>query len=296
MNESLVIHIGLHKTGTTYLQNVVFPRVLGEPRYVRGREVYAALRDLDIRAGVVNVLSHERLSGSCNPGLARGNFEEGLSLIARVQSHGYVPKIVLVIRRHEDWLRSAFMQEIKKRRRVSGIRISDSGALDRYARSFDEDILSWSRYAELLSSRYELLLLDYDDLRVRRRDFVRAILGFSGVKEGALSDRVLEDERAGARVNLTPDTYATLFASRLYHRSFLFRFLRRVLTDAAGNSRLSRDRTIRFVHERFPKSERLPYLEIQDPALKERLQADWRQTWEFAEAENRILTIDKFSA
>ena len=106
----IVIHVGLHKTGTSFLQAEIFPKIknvnyIGMLRY--GSKIYE---------DKLNIISDEELS--VNPHLppCHGNyFDSGQrNVIAeRLQSIFPNAKIILGIRNKDTWLRSVYSQYVK---------------------------------------------------------------------------------------------------------------------------------------------------------------------------------------
>jgi len=114
----LFIHIGLHKTGTSYLQSVVFPE-LPDVHLVRGLR---PLREEFGRepAGAKILISSEVLSGRPWPALRDrtssptsfySNFERSLRMIAQMHPHA---RILVGFREQSAWLSSLYRQYLQE--------------------------------------------------------------------------------------------------------------------------------------------------------------------------------------
>lgn len=127
---SAVIHIGLHKTGTRFLQRAVL-RQLDSTRFaVNPEPLYTRLRDAArhpgdaaradaARAAAADtwgdlggrtlVISDPSLSGDMYS--SHAGYQENLGLVAELFP---AARIVYFVRRHTDWLQSAYRQSLKK--------------------------------------------------------------------------------------------------------------------------------------------------------------------------------------
>lgn len=100
----IAFHIGLHKTGTTFMQNSVFPAWPGI-RYLRFRNLEYFLR---LEAHSTYLVSCEGLSGSTFASKA-----ERLEAIRRLSEMFPQAKIVISFRRHGDYLASLYSQYLR---------------------------------------------------------------------------------------------------------------------------------------------------------------------------------------
>ena len=199
-NEPL-IHIGYHKTGTTYLQRQVFSDsslgftrvgakasvddafvVPGPFRFSteHARAVMDPLIVDAVNAGTVPVISHERLSGH----ELLGRFDA--DVIAR-RLHAAYPKarVLIVIREQRGMMRSAYKQRIKHwgtetpqqlwpERKLRELRFP----VPRLEAYEYHDLIT--RYQELFG-KDRVLVLPYERLRTERVAFIAEICTFAGI-------------------------------------------------------------------------------------------------------------------
>jgi hypothetical protein len=125
--EEHVVHIGYHKTASTWLQAHVFPHLAGlyyrDPLLARvvtnlatadsraffGADCRVMLRQIARRSGGRLLLSHEGLSGSLWDGYARG--PRNAERIRRVLPDA---RIVVFVRRQQEMLRSIHAQYVNE--------------------------------------------------------------------------------------------------------------------------------------------------------------------------------------
>ncbi len=100
----LYLHVGLHKTGTTYLQSVVFPRWPGV-RYLRNLTVENFLR-IDPEETVL--ASREGFSGP-----ALGNQAEKLAFLKRLSRMFPDARILVSFRRHASYVNAVYSQYLR---------------------------------------------------------------------------------------------------------------------------------------------------------------------------------------
>jgi len=204
-----LIHIGYHKTGTTWLQKTLFSvnseafiplAPNGKPKYFGNyffsdpeghllspfqsnkqvilEEVETTLRGLDLQ-GKIPVISNERLSG--NP--HSGSFDSKI-IADRIKKCFPNAKIFCVIREQKDMILSTYFQYLK---------IGGTDSLKAYlTRKYDERRPGFSfeslKYENLISYYHQLfspedvLVLPYEMLNRKPVDFVQRIGSFVSVK------------------------------------------------------------------------------------------------------------------
>jgi Sulfotransferase domain len=208
MIPNLLIHIGYHKTGTTWLQKTLFSvksetfiplAPNGKPKYIGNyffpdpeghllspfqsnkqailNEVETTPRGLDLQ-GKIPVISNERLSG--NP--HSGSFDSKL-IADRIKDCFPNAKIFCVIRKQKDMILSTYFQYLK---------IGGTDSLKAYlTRKYDERRPGFSpaslRYVNLISYYHQLfspenaLVLPYEILNRKPADFVKRVGSFLSV-------------------------------------------------------------------------------------------------------------------
>ena len=163
----IIIHLGLHKTGTTFLQRNVFP-FSKEINYIYGDK----LRNLNIVEDKVNVLSGEWLSGTPHePEPVSRRYELAYSLSILFPN----AKILLVLRNKDDWVNSIYKQYVlsggkeKKKKFVEYI--------------FDDGYLKFVEYIFYLKDLFnDVKIMYYEDLKNNPNKFLSDLFSFLRVK------------------------------------------------------------------------------------------------------------------
>ena len=195
----ILIHPGLHKTGTSWLQAVpfsdidIFNNVMSheevdaylvrphewqwDPQIARDRIAIALQKN---ERASVNVLSSEILTG--NPFF--GSREAPL-LARRLREVLPHAKILLTVREQGQWLRSLYQQYVKRGGRLA---LPDflSGSSEPQYKTFDFISLEFDRFVEEFSSafgRENVLVLPQELLRTDMRVFFEHLSSFLGVEQ-----------------------------------------------------------------------------------------------------------------
>lgn len=209
---SLLLHIGLHKTGTSWLQEVVIPdsgnrlSAVGA-RFEPRRDIVwphpyhfnaAALRakydpmvaEVEAR-GLIPVISDERLSG--NP--LSGGFDTRL-LVDRLADLFPQARVLLVLREQRSMLASIYDQYVRTGGGCAIERFLDPGSRG-VTPWFRAEYLMFDRLVAHLHDRFgreQVLVLPYERLLADPEGFQRAIFAFAG-------DADAQPAPAEARVN-----------------------------------------------------------------------------------------------
>src|SRR5688572_19821302 len=130
----IVVHIGLHKTATTTLQRQVFPVLPGlnyidsalsaaagiihafqvqDPIYFDSRQARVVLQGT-FSDDKVNLISAEGLSGSLYSAVGKRDLDHRHSIIENLQRTLPEAKIMLVLRRQDQYAKSVYRQYIKR--------------------------------------------------------------------------------------------------------------------------------------------------------------------------------------
>ncbi|MEY3023746.1 MAG: hypothetical protein RJA16_572 [Planctomycetota bacterium] len=229
MPRAVLLHLGLHRTGSTWLQQRVFDGRDGRPTPMvpdraesARRIVLAREEDFDAdelrrwlaervesvrRAGGVPVLSNERFSG--NPHSGWFDAQRTFDRLAEVLPEA---KVLLVLREQRDLVRSLWLQYV----RIGGpaslrdyLRAPDAG--DHRAPCFDPSFLRFDRLVESLDRRFgreQVLAIPYDRLRQDPRDFLARIGAFLGTE-------IPPPEHAEAKVYASPGFVAASLQRRV---------------------------------------------------------------------------------
>ena len=200
----MYLHIGLHKTASTFLQNSVFPHLketvyLQPNRYLKDffiSLVYERLTEKRVNElqGMVsevavhekNLLSNEALSG--HPLLRTGKTGEQLLKDLKKVFKAYDVKIILCLREQASWLASVYKEYV----RAGGV-ADFSG----FMKSFDElckhnfgkNMYEAYRYAPYVSllhkhfGRKNVFVNTFEDFRSDPRAFTKSLASFMGEPE-----------------------------------------------------------------------------------------------------------------
>lgn len=163
LKESTVyFHLGLPKTGSTYLQAKVFPK-MPKIKYFR-KYYYNKYRNLNPRDG-------EKYFFTCEMDVTL--FEEMDSIKRKFPDNAF---IIVVFRKHFSWIISKYKNHIRKFGWIKFKKFFSPG---------EEGLLDISRhfYSELADAFFEkfgdrVLLLNYDELKESPGSFVRKIYDF----------------------------------------------------------------------------------------------------------------------
>lgn len=169
---NLYIHIGLHKTGTTFLQQEVFPK-LKNVNYISkyNRQGSLHLITTKFSKDKINLFSEEHLT--------RQNYlDDGQASMSEIAEriHKLFPeaKIILTLRNKDDWLKSLYNQYARTR----GIKSFEEW----YKDVFDKEDLNFEKFEKLLNDLFDdVLVLNYELLKKDSDLFVKKICEFMNV-------------------------------------------------------------------------------------------------------------------
>jgi hypothetical protein len=296
--------VGLPKTGTTYLQKNVFPSMFHNINTDRssecGRFLYKRLLgghewDKRIGDGIVYdwasecrasnlFVSSEDICGENDPAVDLNLFKNRLKHIHKLKRDGYFVKIIFVVRRHECWLRSAYLDKLKTKKRNWNVKNLDDFAL----RSGRKEGVSWTLFLQEMLN-FELLVLDYDSLLKCPDLFIRDIVDFTCGH--ALSPEYLENivgctlkgvEVEDNKRNVSPKNFLSLRVSRAWVELYFF-LNRKVLpfkySIDRDVERSIRDFLIRSMNRLGNHFENDSDYKLRDPSLVSHMDKDWNDFW-----------------
>jgi hypothetical protein len=175
---NIFIHIGLHKTGTTYLQNKVFP-LLKDVNYISvfstsivGNKNFVLCEKLSKEQ--INLISDEALSGIPYDSTSSASRSEIANRLYRLYPNA---KIIITFRNKDDWLKSVYKQYTKRDREKTGLDFNGW-----YNTLFDKSLLDFKSYEKYLKEKFsEVLVLDYEELRDNPKNYIKKLCSFIGV-------------------------------------------------------------------------------------------------------------------
>lgn len=200
----IVLHMGLHKTGTSFLQYEIFSRL-------KNTNLTLMLRyGTKIYEDKLNIISDEELS--VNPYLPtyhRMHLDCNQRFVIAERLHSIFPdaKIILGIREKDSWVRSVYSQYVKS----GGIYSYDKFVKD----IFDHSFLYFDAYIKCLKSLFdEVLVYEFEDLKYDSKSFVKNICDFIGVDAPSFENRIYEKKWSEEKLKLG------LFLNRFFRSDF----------------------------------------------------------------------------
>jgi len=142
MNEKdtvIVLHLGLHKTGTSFLQYEVFKNMEGVNLLIKPYDI----RNIHIEKGRINILTGEGFSRSL-PHWGPTSREETLHHLKKLFPDA---KIIVGFRERGTWLRSCYGQY------VTGY--NGKLSFEKYIDKYQDSILSFSDYQRKIEDIWE---------------------------------------------------------------------------------------------------------------------------------------------
>jgi hypothetical protein len=282
----------LTKTGTTYLQKNIFPFLFQETyNYYGKHHSWHSFRGGNYVEGENNFWSEEdSWMGGVDPqrfSYKRAEFWKSINYLREKVSD---IRLILVLRHHEPWLKSLYLHDAKTRGRFWRI------SLDEYVSYFDRNYLRWSYQIDLLKD-FNLLLLNYEDLKNKPENFIKAICDFSEleIKNNIIND-ILSKNKESPFVNLSPKTNLEMRGSQLYTKyEYYFSIANAILNRMNLKKQISRDLFIKIARN-FPRNnnERVKNIKLKNNQIKENFSLDWSETWIKAKKMPNIKTIDDF--
>ncbi len=163
--KEIFYHVGLGKTGTTYLQYRVFPKFKGV-FYIQ-RTKYKKSFD------IIKKTNHKKY-------LVSNEFDRQFPVeIKRIASHFPEAKIIMVLRRHDSWLASQYRRWVKNGYPYSFEKFID---LDNDQGEWKQNEALFYPYIEMIEKLFKEkpLVLLYDDLKKDPILFFKKIADFVG--------------------------------------------------------------------------------------------------------------------
>jgi hypothetical protein len=217
------LHIGLHKTATTFLQEEVFPRLSSDRFHYAGKnrdefrdvlvrdpvcfdpEVTLGRLRPFMRDGLPNLLSSESLTGDpLNGTIHRSN------LLANLRACFPGARVILFLRRQDTWAKSLYVTSIKKGLHVSidelyeGVLDPDKERLNVYPNPNRDLFLFSPLVADLFDKfgRDNCLVLPYEAFSADATGTVAVVCEFLGVPAPEFTNFVRNPSWGTARVGV----------------------------------------------------------------------------------------------
>jgi len=200
METKIVIHIGLHKTGTTFLQTQVFPKILNIN--------YQTKVDLTtkVEEGKINLFSDENLDG----GSYRlfNTVEQRYTILENLHKLYPNAKIILCIRDKDQWLKSAYKQYVVAYKSCS---------FEEYKRRLDVRFTHYQVYINEIKKYFDAIYIcNFEHLKKNPKKFVENICEFIGVQTPEFENKTVYKGITDGQVKFIR-VFDTIFPSRVLH-------------------------------------------------------------------------------
>lgn len=186
----LTIHIGLHKTGTTFIQYRIL-RELEDVVWIHGAQSHRNLMAADFNKSIV--ISDEGISGKLKGGTYLDDFKTNVNKLKQLYGN---PKIVIGFRKHEDFIFSVYKQLLHEKGTRSIQKLfnaQNTGLIKHHELYFSERI-------ELLKSLFsDVFIYTQESLQDDPHEFLEALCRFLEV-ENTISDRSLVQTRSNVGI------------------------------------------------------------------------------------------------
>lgn len=174
---NVVLHLGLPRTGTTFLQEHVFKKMdinfisKHNPNVVMGNFIVGCFLSDD----KVNVISDEILSGDTNKNNIQCSRE---TVLLRLKKLFPDARVIVTFRDKKEWVDSIYRHFIGERVRTTFV----DGFDDWYNNFFNISLLDFDGYKDLIMNNFDdFLFLDYEELIKDDKGYVKKISDFIGV-------------------------------------------------------------------------------------------------------------------
>jgi hypothetical protein len=220
--QNIPVHIGLHKAGSTFLQHnllpLLFPTAPFDKQYgIRHPSTLEKFMAGDVHG--LKVLSSEKFSGTLQPEFPGQSYEFFLNFLEHAKSVRRKPLILLILREHSSYLKSAYLQRRKK-----GMRMTFLEYLNLHSR---ED-LSWMlRIQRIEESGMPLLVLDQEDLLYSPIPVVELISNFWECKTPDIEklQEIIDSPRGYSNISPKTSIGIELLAKEAIFRKTMFRLI-----------------------------------------------------------------------
>jgi len=166
----VIIHVGLHKTGTSFLQKEVFPNIKNAEVFGYANKVFNFKTKLSDKK--INIISEEGLSGNLHTKIKTVDRE---TITSRLHAVFPDAKIIVVFRNKEDWIKSLYSEYIK----LGGYETFNYWKTE----ILDETCLNFDKYEKCLKKLFDYVLVcRYEDLKNDTDVFIKNICDFICVK------------------------------------------------------------------------------------------------------------------
>lgn len=169
-NKKIIIHVGLPRTGTTFLQKEFFPKI--KNAFVYGPFNKYLCISSKFEHDKINIISDELLSIDC----LLDRIEQREEVLLRLKILFPSAKIIFVLRDKESFQKSFYSEYIK----WGGTKPYYDWYIDSINKN--PNVFDFSQYVTLINSLFdEVLILDYTEFIENKKVFLKKICDFIDV-------------------------------------------------------------------------------------------------------------------
>jgi len=198
----VIIHVGMHKTGTTFLQTQIFPKI---PNIN-----YQTKVDLTTKVipNQINLFSNENLDGGSYRLFK--DVKDRYTIAHNLRQMFPTAKIIICVRDKDAWLQSAYKQYAMA---YFGYTFLE------YFRKFDKRVLDFDVYVKYLQSLFgvdNVLVTSYENLKNEPEEFVDRICSFIGVDAPTFENQIVYPSLTDRQIALIV-IFDAIFRSKTLH-------------------------------------------------------------------------------
>ena len=240
-----IFHIGLIKTGSTFLQREVFSKISSNFCYLDSKS-FLNQREKFVLSNKPLFISNENLSGHpflySSEGLSY--FEQFKNSLRNIKGRFNNPKIIIGFREPSSFIYSAYQQYLKEWGTLKWTEF-----LNKLDESFYNDFY-FSKYVQHLLNEFsenQVMIYLFEDLKSNPKFVLSEILGFLGTEK-----RVLNSINTNIRTNVSiPPGYESILIKLNRFSASLYKYTGFRLALRIGNFGIN---PTKFVQDFLPKS------------------------------------------
>ena len=201
------LHIGMQKTGTTFIQNCVLPAFGTTCKVLNGRSNHREI--ISTKSNQQLIISDESLSGYLVNG---AYFESFVKSVNRIKEYYNDPKIIFGVRRQNTFILSVykkFLHEGSVKDLEQVYNLNNTGLLK------DEDLNYLKRIMLLKENFSEVFIYTQESLKENLSGFLNALGKFLEVDEIGVDDLHVGDSNVGVKTTFQVNLLKSL--NRINH-------------------------------------------------------------------------------
>lgn len=196
----IFIHIGMHKTGTTFLQTLIFPKIPNINYQTKVDLTTPVVEDK------INLFSDENLDGGSYRLFASA--KQRNTILANLHNLFPSAKIILCIRNKDKWLQSAYKQYIVAYKSCS---------FEDYVHRLDPELYNTANLISIINRTFDDFYVCYfEELQKNPQKFVKGICDFIGVEVPQFENKVVYKGITDWQVKFIR-LFDSIFQSKILH-------------------------------------------------------------------------------